>query len=221
MPTNDDFRQEFIRFSMEMGVLKFGDFTTKAGRKSPYFFNTGLFNDGASIGKLGTFYAKALLASGVNFDMVFGPAYKGITLAATTAIALANLGRNVPFSFNRKEVKDHGEGGTIVGAPLKGKVVIVDDVITDGASKRESIEIIKSDGAEPACVLIAMDRMERLGADDALSDRSAVQAFESTYKLPVIAIANLKDLMTFIDADPRIEPYRAAVEAYRAKYGAK
>src|SRR5690349_912780 len=155
------FRREFVEFAMAAGVLRFGDFKTKAGRQSPYFFNSGLFTDGESLGRLGHYYARAALASGIGFDLIFGPAYKGITLAAATAIALAAQGRNVPFCFNRKEAKDHGEGGLIVGAPLAGRVLIVDDVITDGASKREAIEMIRAAGATPAAVLIALDRQEK------------------------------------------------------------
>lgn len=216
-----DFRQDFIRFALDAGVLKFGEFTTKAGRRTPYFFNTGLFNDGLSLGRLGAFYAKALEASGVGFDMLFGPAYKGITLVAATAIAYGETGRKVPFAFNRKEAKDHGEGGLLVGAPLKGRVVIVDDVITEGASKRESVEIIRAAGATPVAVLIAMDRMERVGSDEALSPQSAVQAFETAYGMPVISIANLNDLMAFVARDRAMESWRPAIEAYRAKYGAQ
>ena len=171
----DNLRQQFIEFSVGTGVLKFGEFTTKAGRLSPYFFNAGLFHDGATLGQLAQFYAQTLLDSGVGFDMLFGPAYKGITLASSTAVALAAKGRNTPFAFNRKEAKDHGEGGTIVGARLQGKVVIVDDVISAGTSVRESVDMIRAAGAEPAAVLIALDRMERSGKDDALSASSAVQ----------------------------------------------
>src|SRR6476469_8118616 len=156
-----DFRREFVRFAIDAGVLRFGEFKTKAGRLSPYFFNAGLFDDGAKVGRLGRFYARAALASGIPFDVIFGPAYKGITLAAATAIAMAEEGHNVPFCFNRKEAKDHGEGGSVVGAPLKGRVLIVDDVITDGGAKREAIEFIRAAGATPAGVLIALDRQER------------------------------------------------------------
>ena len=152
-----DFRQEFLAFALARDVLRFGEFVTKAGRKSPYFFNAGLFNDGESLRRLGQYYAEALLASGIAFDQIFGPAYKGITLAAATAIALAEKGHNLPFSFNRKEAKDHGEGGIIVGAPLKGRVVIVDDVITDGGAKREAIELLRAHGANPVGILIAFD----------------------------------------------------------------
>ena len=214
-----DFRQEFIRFSIDCEVLRFGEFTTKAGRRSPYFFNAGLFNDGRSLGMLAEFYAKALLSSGVAFDMLFGPAYKGITLASATAVELARLGRNVQFAFNRKEAKDHGEGGTIVGAKLQGRVVIVDDVITEGAAKRESVAMIRAAGATPTAVLIALDRMERAGTDDALSPLSAVQVLERDEGLPVIAIATLADLMRFIDASSEFDGHRSAIHSYRSRYG--
>src|SRR5262245_61708789 len=184
------FRQEFLAFALARDVLRFGDFVTKAGRRTPYFFNAGLFCDGASLRELGRFYAEAWLASGVAADQLFGPAYKGITLAAATAIALAEKGRNLPYSFNRKEAKDHGEGGSVVGAPLAGRVLIVDDVITAGTSVRESVELIRAHGAEPAGVLIALDRMER-GRGSA----SAVEEVRTTYGIPVVAIATLDDLM--------------------------
>ncbi|MXR36552.1 orotate phosphoribosyltransferase [Craterilacuibacter sinensis] len=209
-----DFRQDFIRFALEGQVLKFGEFTTKAGRKSPYFFNAGLFNDGASTLALSRFYADAIQASGIEFDMLFGPAYKGIILAAATSMALAEKGRNVPFAYNRKEAKDHGEGGVLVGAPLKGKVLIIDDVITAGTSVRESISMIRAAGAEPAGVAIALDRMER-----GTGVLSAVQEVEQQYGLPVVAIANLGDLMTFIEGSDELARYLEAVKAYRASYG--
>ena len=220
-PPADPVAQEFVRFAVASGVLRFGEFRTKAGRQSPYFFNAGLFDDGAKLGRLGEFYARRLLASGVGFDMLFGPAYKGITLAASIAIALAREGRNVPFAFNRKEAKDHGEGGLLVGAPLRGRVVIVDDVITDGASKRESVEIIRAAGAEPAAVLIALDRMERGGTDDNLSPHSAVEDFTRAYGVPVLAVATLADLLQYLDggADPALAAHRPAVAAYRQRYG--
>jgi orotate phosphoribosyltransferase len=220
-PPTDPVAQEFVRFAVASGVLRFGEFRTKAGRQSPYFFNAGLFDDGAKLGRLGEFYARRLLASGVAFDMLFGPAYKGITLAASIAIALARAGRNVPFAFNRKEAKDHGEGGLLVGAPLRGRVVIVDDVITDGASKRESVEIIRAAGAEPAAVLIALDRMERGGNDDNLSPHSAVEDFTRAYAVPVLAVATLADLLHYLDggADPALAAHRPAVAAYRQRYG--
>lgn len=217
---------DFVRFALNEGVLRFGSFKVKSGRISPYFFNAGLFNSGGSVGKLAQFYAQALLDSGVEFDMLFGPAYKGIPLATATAVALAGhpamQGRgDVPFAYNRKEAKDHGEGGTLVGAPLKGKVVIIDDVITAGTSVRESVEIIRSAGAEPAAVLIAMDRMERAGPDDALSAHSAVQDVAKTYGIPVVAIASLSDIMALLQDDASFAENRDAVQAYRTKYGVK
>jgi orotate phosphoribosyltransferase len=209
-----DFRQAFLAFSLAREVLRFGEFVTKAGRRSPYFFNAGLFDDGESLRRLGQFYADALLASGIAFDQLFGPAYKGITLAAATAIALAEKGHNVPFCFNRKEAKDHGEGGQIVGAPLAGRVVIVDDVITDGAAKREAIELIRAHGAEPVAVLIALDRMER-GQGEA----SAVQELQARFGVPVVAIATLEDLMQFIGGREELKAHAPRVAAYRARYG--
>ncbi|MFY0477769.1 orotate phosphoribosyltransferase [Achromobacter marplatensis] len=217
---------DFVRFALNEGVLRFGSFKVKSGRISPYFFNAGLFNSGGSVGKLAQFYAQALLDSGVAFDMLFGPAYKGIPLATATAVALAShpamQGQSdVPFAYNRKEAKDHGEGGTLVGAPLKGKVVIIDDVITAGTSVRESVEIIRAAGAEPAAVLIAMDRMERAGPDDALSAHSAVQDVAKTYGIPVVAIASLSDIMALLQDDASFAENRDAVQAYRTKYGVK
>jgi len=220
-PTADTLAKDFVSFSVEAGVLRFGEFKTKAGRLSPYFFNSGLFDDGAKLGRLAEFYARRLLASGVGFDMLFGPAYKGITLASATAVALARLGRNVPFCHNRKEAKDHGEGGLMVGAPLKGRVVIIDDVITDGASKRESVDMIRAAGAQPVSVLIAMDRMERKGSDDNLSERSSVEEFEAAYGMPVLAIATLADLLQYLqhNDDPALHSHLARVAAYRDRYG--
>src|SRR4029079_7276904 len=177
------FRREFVDFAIRAGVLRFGEFKTKAGRLSPYFFNAGLFSDGEKLGALGRYYAKAALASGIAFDILFGPAYKGITLASATAVALADAGHNVPFCFNRKEAKDHGEGGTIVGGPLGGRALIVDDVITEGAAKREAIEMIRAAGATPAGVLIALDRQER-----GRGTLSATQEVSREYGLPVTAI---------------------------------
>jgi len=216
-----DLRQEFIAFSVQAGVLSFGEFTTKAGRLSPYFFNAGLFNEGANLSKLAQFYAQTLLNSGIEFDMLFGPAYKGITLASSTAVALAGLGRNVPFAYNRKEVKDHGEGGTIVGAKLAGKVIIIDDVISAGTSVRESVNLIRAAGATPAAVLIALDRMERSGRDHELTVHSAVQEITRAYDMPVICIANLMDLFNYLASGQagEFEQYTTAVQAYRAKYG--
>jgi orotate phosphoribosyltransferase len=215
-------RQEFIAFSVSAGVLRFGEFVTKAGRTSPYFFDAGLFNNGANLGRLAEYYAQTLLDSGVEFDMLFGPAYKGITLASATAVALAGKGRNVPFAFNRKEAKDHGEGGTIVGAKLQGRVVIIDDVISAGTSVRESVDIIRAAGATPCAVLISLDRMERSGKDDALSARSAVQEVTHAYGMPVIPISNLDDLLEYISAagaNPGLARYADAVAAYRRRYG--
>ncbi|MDQ6680858.1 MAG: orotate phosphoribosyltransferase, partial [Pseudomonadota bacterium] len=208
-------------FAVEAGVLRFGEFTTKAGRNSPYFFNSALFDDGAKLMRLAEFYARRLIASGLGFDMLFGPAYKGITLAAATAVELSRLGKNVPFAYNRKEAKAHGEGGTLVGAKLAGRVVVVDDVITDGASKRESVELIRGAQAQPAAVLIALDRMERGGNDDKLSAYSAVEDFTRSHGLPVYAIATLADLLQYLDsgADPALARHRPAVVAYRQRYG--
>jgi orotate phosphoribosyltransferase len=218
---SDRLAEDFVAFSVQAGVLRFGEFRTKAGRLSPYFFNSGLFDDGAKLGRLAEFYARRLLASGIAFDMLFGPAYKGITLAAGTAVALAGMGRSVPFCHNRKEAKDHGEGGLMVGAPLKGRVVVVDDVITDGASKRESVEMIRAAGAEPVAVLIAMDRMERGGPDDNLSERSAVEEFQRAYGLPVVSIATLADLMRYLRLhdDAGLRSHFERVAAYRERYG--
>ena len=214
--------QEFIEFSVNAGVLRFGEFITKAGRTSPYFFNAGLFNDGATLGKLADFYAQTLLDSGIEFDMLFGPAYKGITLAAATSIALAQKGRNVPFAYNRKEAKDHGEGGTMVGAKLQGRVVIIDDVISAGTSVRESVDMIRAAGATPCAVLIALDRMEKSGKDGALSEHSAVQEVTKAYGMPVVSIGNLADLLEYISragANPDLAKYKDAVAAYRSRYG--
>jgi orotate phosphoribosyltransferase len=213
--------QDFVKFAVASGVLRFGEFKTKAGRLSPYFFNSGLFDDGAKLGRLAEFYARRLLESGLEFDMLFGPAYKGITLASATAVELARLGRVVPFAHNRKEAKAHGEGGLMVGAPLKGRVVIIDDVITDGASKRESVDMIRAAGAEPAAVLIAMDRQERVGSDDNLAAHSAVEGFAREYGFPVFAIATLADLMLYLQStdDPDLGMHLARVLSYRERYG--
>ncbi|HTI45381.1 MAG TPA: orotate phosphoribosyltransferase [Casimicrobiaceae bacterium] len=210
-----DFRQEFLAFAMAREVLRFGSFVTKAGRQSPYFFNAGLFNDGESLRRLGGFYATALLDSGLACDQLFGPAYKGITLAAATAIALAEKGHNLPYSFNRKEAKDHGEGGSLVGAPLAGRVLVVDDVITAGTSVRESVDTIRAQGATVAGVLIALDRMER-----GQGDVSAVQEVRDRFGVPVVAIATLDDVMQFLAARPELAAQRDAVSAYRSQYGA-
>jgi orotate phosphoribosyltransferase len=218
----NNLRQQFIAFSVASGVLRFGEFITKAGRKSPYFFNAGLFNDGAMLGRLAEFYARTLLDSGIAFDMLFGPAYKGITLASATAVALAGKGSNVPFAFNRKEAKDHGEGGTVIGAKLQGRVVIIDDVISAGTSVRESVDLIRAAGATPCAVLIALDRMERSGKDGDLSAQSAVQEVSQTYGMPVVSIANLDDLLNYLStdvADAQLAQYKEAVAAYRLRYG--
>ena len=209
-----DFRQDFIEFALGCKVLRFGEFTTKAGRLSPYFFNAGLFNDGNSLGRLAEFYAKAVEADALQFDMLFGPAYKGIPLVAAIAIALAQRGNNLPFAYNRKEAKDHGEGGSIVGAPVSGRVLIVDDVISADTSVRESVELIRAAGATPAGVLIALDRQER-----GLGELSAVQEVQRDYGIPVIAVAGLVDLMAFIEHHAEFAAYREAVARYRTEYG--
>ena len=210
-----DFRQEFIEFALAQNVLRFGEFKTKAGRLSPYFFNAGLFNDGAALDRLSQFYAKAILASGIAIDMLYGPAYKGIPLVSITALALARAGRNLPFAFNRKEAKDHGEGGNIIGTPLAGRVLIIDDVISAGTSVRESVEIIREAGATPAGVVIALDRMER-----GTGDLSAVQEVQRDYGIPVVAVATLDDLMAFLRQRPDFSEHEAAVARYRQNYGA-
>ena len=221
MSSNNSNQDNFIRFALEAKVLSFGEFKTKAGRLSPYFFNAGGFNDGARLSALGRYYAKALQESNIQFDMLYGPAYKGITLAAATVIALADAGRNVPYAYNRKEAKDHGEGGVLVGAPVKGKVVIIDDVISAGTSVRESVDLIRKAGAEPAAVLIALDRMERSGTATEIGEKSAVQAVEQEFGLPVISIANLTGVMSFLTAssDAQLSNYLPAVKAYRDQYG--
>lgn len=216
-----DYRQEFIRFTIQQNVLRFGEFKTKAGRLSPYFFDAGLFYDGAALKKLAQFYAKAILAAGVPFDMLFGPAYKGIPLVAAVAIALADeaeggrtSGTTSSYSFNRKEVKDHGEGGEVVGAQLKGRVLIVDDVISAGTSVRESVNLIRGKDAVPCGVVIALDRMER-----GSGKLSATQEVTEIYKIPVISIATLDDLVHFLKTDPRNAQHLAAVGRYREQYG--
>jgi orotate phosphoribosyltransferase len=207
------FRREFVEFSIRAGVLRFGEFKTKAGRLSPYFFNAGLFDDGQKLAELGRYYAKAALASGIGFDVIFGPAYKGITLAAATAMALAEQRHNVPFSFNRKEAKDHGEGGSIVGAPLAGRVLVIDDVITDGASKREAIEIIRGAGATPAGVLIALDRQEK-----GQGELSATQEVSREFGLPVTAIATLSDILATLEGRGE-RSHVERIQEYRRRYG--
>ena len=206
--------QDFVAFSVEAGVLRFGEFKTKAGRLSPYFFNAGLFDDGRKLGELARYYAQAAIASGIGYDVIFGPAYKGITLAAATAVALADLGHNVPFCFNRKEAKDHGEGGNIVGAPLKGRALIVDDVITEGAAKREAIELIRASGAIPAGILIALDRQER-----GQGELSATQEVSRDHGLPVIAIATLADILATLEGRPEHRQHVEKIEEYRRRYG--
>ena len=209
-----DFSRDFIAFACERGVLRFGEFKTKAGRLSPYFFNAGLFSDGDSLARLADFYARAILASGIAFDVLFGPAYKGIPLAATVAVELARRGRNVPFAYNRKEAKDHGEGGTLVGAPLKGRVLVIDDVISAGTSVRESVELIRAAGATPAGVVIALDRQER-----GQGKLSAVQEVENSYGMPVIAVASLLDLIEYLRGHAELEQVLPAVSGYREQYG--
>ena len=211
-----DFRQEFIAFAVTQGVIRFGEFKTKAGRLSPYFFNAGLFNDGASLAMLCGYYAQAIAAANIPFDMLFGPAYKGIVLAAGVAMSLAQAHQqNRPFAFNRKEAKDHGEGGTIVGAPLKGRVLIIDDVISAGTSVRESVDIIRNQGAQPTAVVIALDRMER----GLMSDRSAVQEVEKDFGMPVISVATLADLIAFLSGQSHLQSELSAVRNYREEYG--
>jgi len=214
-------QSDFIQFALEAKVLSFGEFKTKAGRLSPYFFNAGLFNDGAQLGKPGQIYAYALLESNINFDMLFGPAYKGIALAASTAIALARSGRNTPFAYNRKEAKDHGEGGTLIGAPVRGRVVIIDDVISAGTSVRESVDLIVRAGAKPCAVLIALDRMEKSGDALKVGQYSAAQSVGQEFGLPVIAIANLEGLMHYLQQshDQQLQTFLPAVQHYRNRYG--
>jgi orotate phosphoribosyltransferase len=215
-----------VQFSLDCGVLKFGEFKTKAGRMSPYFFNAGLFDDGAKLGRLASFYAQRLVSSGIEFDMIFGPAYKGIPLGAAVAIELARLGKNVPFAYNRKEVKDHGEGGSLVGAPLQGRVLIVDDVMSAGTAARESIALIKAAGAIPHAVAIALDRQEmatQTQADGSIQDvpYSAVQYVREHEGLQVCAIAELSDLLAFLTTQPGHEmgEHLQRVQAYRERYG--
>ena len=209
------YQREFIQFALERGVLRFGEFTLKSGRVSPYFFNAGLFDSGLALAKLGRFYAQALVDSGLSYDVVFGPAYKGIPLAATTAVALAeHHQRDAPWCFNRKEAKDHGEGGTLVGAPLAGNVVIVDDVITAGTAIREVMQIIKNEGAQAAGVLIALDRQER--GTGALS---AIQEVERDFNMPVISIVSLQQVLEYLAQNAELKQYLPAVERYREDYG--
>jgi orotate phosphoribosyltransferase len=213
--------QHFVSFAVDAGVLRFGEFKTKAGRLSPYFFNAGLFDDGAKLGQLATFYARRLLASGLQFDMLFGPAYKGITLASAVAVELARMGHNKPFAYNRKEAKDHGEGGTLVGAPVRGRVLIIDDVISAGTSVRESIAMISAAGATPCGVAIALDRQERGSADGQETQDSAVQYITRELQLPVVSVATLHDLLQYLQgcSDPALAACTPAVQAYRTRYG--
>ncbi len=209
-----DSSRDFIAFACRKGVLRFGDFVTKAGRDSPYFFNAGLFDDGASFGELCSHYARTIRASGIGCDMLFGPAYKGIPLVAGTAIRLADDGLSLPFAFNRKEAKDHGEGGSLIGAPLAGRVLILDDVISAGTSVRESVTLIRAAGAQPAGVVIALDRMER-----GSGELSAVQEVRRDYGIPVVAVATLDDLVAYLDGTPELTANLEAVRAYRERYG--
>ena len=220
-PGRDPLAQEFVQFSVDCGVLRFGDFKTKAGRLSPYFFNAGLFDDGAKLGRLAQFYARRLLASGIEFDMLFGPAYKGIPLGAALAVELARSGRNVPFAYNRKEAKDHGEGGTLVGAPLKGRVLIVDDVMSAGTATRESINTIRAAGAAPHAVIIALDRQEKATENGEDSSHSAVQYVRNQLGLQVCSIAKLSDLLQYLEAHSAagMAADHQRVVAYRQRYG--
>jgi len=209
------YQREFISFAIERGVLRFGQFTLKSGRTSPYFFNAGLFNSGKALAQLGKFYAAAVADSGIDFDVIFGPAYKGIPLAAATAIALAEHHQlGLPWCFNRKEAKDHGEGGTLVGAPLNGRVLIVDDVITAGTAIREVMQIIRAQNAEAAGVLIALNRQER-----GQGELSAIQEVERDYRMPVISIVSLSQVLEYLAGDNQLKQHLPAVEAYREQYG--
>ena len=219
--THDALAADFVHFAVEAEVLKFGEFKTKAGRLSPYFFNAGSFDDGAKLGRLAAFYARRLLTSGESFDMLFGPAYKGIPLVAAVSIELARLGRNVPFAYNRKEAKDHGEGGTLVGAAVRGRVLIVDDVISAGTSVRESIQMISGAGATPCGVVIALDRQEKAVENGQEVAWSAAQYVTQQLHLPVTAIASLSDLLQYLsgDNDPALRAHTGRVQAYRDRYG--
>jgi orotate phosphoribosyltransferase len=223
----DTLAVDFVRFSVESGVLRFGEFKTKAGRLSPYFFNAGLFDDGEKLLKLAGFYAKRIIDSGIEFDMVFGPAYKGIPLVAAVSMELARMGRNFPYAYNRKEAKDHGEGGTLVGAPVKGRVLIIDDVMSAGTAARESIALIEAAGAKPCAVAIALDRQEKAteqrGGEQVDVNHSAVQYVTDVLGLQVCAIAKLADLLQYLNqagaSDERLVAYKEAVQAYRQRYG--
>ena len=220
-PPSAGLAQDFVQFAVEAGVLRFGEFKTKAGRLSPYFFNAGLFDDGAKLGRLAGFYARSLIDSGLAFDMIFGPAYKGIALAAAVAVELARQGRNVPFVYNRKEAKDHGEGGSLVGAPLRGRVLIIDDVISAGTSVRESITLIQAAGATPVAVAIALDRQEKASENGADMAWSAVQYVRDQLKLDVVTIATLQDLLHYLQTTraPALALHLPSVSAYRDRYG--
>lgn len=210
-----DYQRDFIEFALHTGVLKFGSFTLKSGRQSPYFFNSGLFNSGASLARLGRFYARTIAEAGIDFDVLFGPAYKGIPLASTTVVALADQhDQDMPYVFNRKEIKDHGEGGQLVGAELKGKVLIIDDVISAGTSVRESVEIIRAAGAEPAGVIIALDRQER-----GQGELSAIQEVQAEHNIPVLNIISLNDLLGYLKDSPALAEHLPAVQAYRDEFG--
>lgn len=211
----EQYKRDFIEFALSRNVLKFGEFTLKSGRKSPYFFNAGLFNTGADLARLGEFYAAAIQASAVDFDVVFGPAYKGIPISTSVSVALFNrYGIDKPVCFNRKEVKDHGEGGNLIGSPLQGKILLVDDVITAGTAIRESMELISANQAELAAVLIALNRKER-----GKGELSAIQEVERDYQCQVLSIIDLDDLMQFIEQDPRYSSYLPEMRAYRAEFG--
>lgn len=209
-----DYKKEFIQYALDCGVLRFGQFQLKSGRTSPYFFNTGLFNTGAKLDSLGRYYARALIESGLQIDMLYGPAYKGIPLVSATSMAYSRLRQDIPFAFNRKEAKDHGEGGLVVGSPLQGKTLIVDDVITAGTSVRESVEIIRQAGAETAGVLIALDRQEK-----GQNEKSAVQEVGDSYNMPVIAIISLADIIEFLEQDEKNSAQLAIIRDYRQQYG--
>jgi orotate phosphoribosyltransferase len=219
---DDSLAQDFVEFAVQSGVLRFGEFKIKSGRLSPYFFNAGLFDDGAKLGRLAQFYAQRIVASGIDFDMLFGPAYKGIPLAATVAVELARLGRNVPYAYNRKEAKDHGEGGLLVGAPVRGKVLIVDDVMSAGTAARESIALIQAAGAIPHAVAIALDRQEKATEAGQDAPWSAVQYVREKLGLQVCAIARLADLLQYLQvhAGDELGTHHAKVVAYRERYGA-
>jgi orotate phosphoribosyltransferase len=209
------YQRDFIRFAIQRGVLRFGQFTLKSGRVSPYFFNAGLFDSGLALAQLGRFYAAAVVESGIDFDVLFGPAYKGIPLAATTAVALAeHHQRDMPWCFNRKEAKAHGEGGALVGAPLAGRVLIIDDVITAGTAIREVMQIIQAQGAQAAGVLIALNRQER-----GKGELSAIQEVERDYAMPVVSIVSLEQVLEYLAEDAELKQYLPAVQAYRAEYG--